>query len=254
MNNTPTPYIPDMSIKGKIRRRLTRFASRKALPAIKERFVSFTFDDFPKSSATAGAKILNDQGVYGTYYVSTGLIGTRNHFGDMCDMDDIRRLAAEGHEIACHTANHIDCSKNDVKTIEAEYMQNEMALSDMGIAPSDAFAFPYGDVSFAAKQVLSQQFATLRGVQQGINHSKSDANQLLAVPLTGNAEQTQYAASFIEQLEKKPGWLIFYTHDVRPNCSDWGCTPEALQTLVRAAKSHGFTIAPVSHVYTQMNT
>ena len=37
--------------------------------------VSFSFDDPPKSSATAGAPILEEYQARGTYYISGGLVG-----------------------------------------------------------------------------------------------------------------------------------------------------------------------------------
>jgi len=247
------PYMPDVSLKGKIRRRLTRLTDRKPLPAFQGRYVSFSFDDFPKSSAIAGAKALEDQNLRATYYACAGQMGTSNHFGQLFERKDLLRLSHAGHEIGCHTKNHIDCAASSLSAVQRDVIENQEQLSRMGIAASNAFAFPFGDVSFTAKNALAGRYATLRGVQPGINCSGSDSNQLHAVPLEGGESDMGYASSFLDKLRYKPGWLIFFTHDVRENYSNWGCSPLALQKVIKSAKNANFTIGTVSEVYRKIN-
>lgn len=246
------PYMPDMTLKGKIRRRITRFSTRKPLPRFTDSYVSFSFDDFPKSSATNGAAALEASDLRATYYACTGQMGMHNHFGEICTSDDIKQLAAKGHEIGCHTQNHIDCAISPSSVVQMDTSKNQHSLRELGIQRARSFAFPYGDVSFASKKVLAEQYETLRGVQPGINHSQTDANQLLAVPLEGDQDNAQYADRYLQELAANPGWLIFYTHDVRSDCSAWGCTPALLQTIIASAKSLGVHIAPVGEVYQQI--
>ncbi len=247
------PYLPDMSLKGKLRRRATRFADRKPLPAFARRYVSFTFDDFPKSSAEHGAAALEFHNLRGTYYACTGQLDTENHFGQLCSAKDIQKLANAGHEIGCHTENHIDCAVSHPAIAESEARRNRLVLSELGVREVRSFAFPYGDVSFASKKTLAASYATLRGVQPGINHQFADANQLLAVPLEGDLSEADYALSFLRGLANKPGWLIFYTHDVREDSSDWGCTPVLLQHIIAEAMKMDAIIAPVSEVFKQIS-
>ncbi len=243
------PYMPDLSLKGKIRRRITRFSDRKPLPRFNGRYVSFTFDDFPKSSAVAGAKALEDHDILGTYYACAGQMGISNHFGQLFDEEDLLRLTASGHEIGCHTHSHIDCATSSVAAIQRDIIHNQEQLSRIGIPASNSFAFPFGDVSFSSKHLLANRYATLRGVQPGINQTGADANQLLAVPLEGGQDVVNYALSFLGKLNAKPGWLIFFTHDVSEQPSNWGCTPNNLRQVIAAAKSNGFNIDTVSTVY-----
>lgn len=247
------PYLPDMSLKGKLRRRVTRLADRKPLPTFTRRYVSFSFDDFPKSSAEHGAAALESHDLRGTYYACTGQLDTENHFGKLCSAKDIQRLANAGHEIGCHTENHIDCAISHPAIAESDASRNRQVLGELGVHEVNSFAFPYGDVSFASKKILAAFYATLRGVQPGINHRFADANQLLAVPLEGDLPDADYALSFLRALASKPGWLIFYTHDVRKDCSDWGCTPTLLKHVIEAAVQMGATIAPVSDVFKQIS-
>ncbi|MBL4595935.1 MAG: polysaccharide deacetylase family protein [Robiginitomaculum sp.] len=246
------PYEPDVSLRGKLQRQITRFTSRKSLPAFSGRFVSFSFDDFPQSAATNGGAVLEENQVRGTYYTCTGQIGTHNHFGPICTAEDILRLHEQGHEIGCHTQNHIDCAVGELAANMHDASCNRSKLLELGIGQINSFAYPYGSVSIASKQVLTNSYATLRGVQKGINRRFTDANQLLAVPLEGDVDAAAFALSFLDKLVAKPGWLIFYSHDVQDAYSKWGCTPQLLHQIITAAKAMNVTIAPVTQVYQQI--
>ena len=48
------------------------------------------------------------------------------------------------------------------------------------------------------------------------------------------------------------GWLIFYTHDVRPNPSQYGCTPELFEFAVSHAAHSGSRILTVEEVLREL--
>lgn len=67
---------------------------------------SFTFDDIPQSAAIEGAKILEKNGLHGTFYV-TGSHANQTFDGvKQYSPEDLRKLYKSGHEIACHTYAH----------------------------------------------------------------------------------------------------------------------------------------------------
>ena len=114
-------YRPDMSLKGKLRRRLARFQHRRpAGAAPRGPMVSFAFDDAPASSVTVGAEILAERGLKGTYFIASGLMGQDGHAGRYVSADQLRRVSAQGHEIACHTHAHLDCGQADRGVILAD--------------------------------------------------------------------------------------------------------------------------------------
>ncbi len=249
-----TPYTPSDGIISALKRRLTRFAARKPIDCAQDRFVvSFSFDDFPRSAATTGAKILENYGWRGTYYASAGFENTSNHLGDLFTPQDISALIARGHEIGCHTENHIDCAINAPVVIEREIRRNQKYLRTLGAPACPAsFAFPYGEVSPRAKDLLGQHYANLRGVRAGINRRYADAHQLNAVPIEGTLEDRDTALSFVDGLKSGPGWLIFYTHDVRDTPSQWGCTPELLNAVCAAVKEAGCDVQTVGDAFSSL--
>ena len=154
-------------------------------------------------------------------------------------------VAAAGHEIGCHTFSHLDCGAAAQGTIEDDVALNTAALSDWGAPPPSNFAYPYGDVSSAAKQALGDRFAVLRGLHHGLIEDGSDLNQAPAVGIEGPAGEAT-ALRWLDRAKARNAWLILYTHDVSETPSDWGCTPGALDRLIEAAQAKGFDIVTVA--------
>ena len=235
-------YSADRSLKGKLRRRLALLAHRRPVRMALERpMITFSFDDAPASAADAGARTLELRGIRGTWYISAGLAGQDGPMGVYATAEDARRLAAAGHEIACHTFSHLDCGQAGARAIADDVERNAEVLKTWGAGPSESFAYPYGDVSTAAKRVLGGRYRTLRTVQAGLVEDGADANQLPSVGIEGPDGEAA-ALRWLDRAAQRKAWLILYTHDVAPSPSPWGCTPEALGHLADAAKARGFDV------------
>jgi len=235
-------YSADRSFKGKLRRQVSKLAVRRPVRMALERpMVTFGFDDAPVTATTAGAQVLEARGVRGVYYFSAGLVGRTGPMGVYAEREDAQRLAAAGHEVACHTFSHLDCGQADGPAILGEVDRNAMDLDAWGLPVRESFAYPYGDVSIPAKRALGGRFRTLRTVTAGLIENGSDANQLPAVGIEG-AEGEAKALHWLDRAAERKAWLMLFTHDVEPNPSAWGCTPEALGHLIDAALARGFDV------------
>ena len=242
---TDQAYSADRSLKGKLRRRLVRLVHRRPLKSAPTRpMISFTFDDAPLTSAVAGAALLETRGLAGTYYVSAGLAGTEAPMGVCAEAVDYRRLAKAGHEIACHTFSHLDCGQASGAAARADVTRNIQALTAWGIEDVVSFAYPYGDVASGPKQALAARYSTLRALHHGLIEKGCDLNQAPAVGIEG-PDGEAVARHWMAQAKAKNAWLILYTHDVRPDPSPWGCTPEVLARLIDQAKDGGFDVVTV---------
>ena len=238
------PYSADRSLYGKLRRRLARLVTTKParLEGLVRPLLTISFDDAPVSAAREGAGILERHGVRGTYFISTGLSGQESHLGRYTEAADIQALAKAGHEIACHTLTHLDCGRAKAPAIAAELDANREALRKLGLPAPRTFAYPYGDVSPAAKSVLNSRFIASRALHHGLVTTGADLNQAPAVGIEGK-EGEGVARQWLERAADTPAsWLILYTHDVRQTPSGWGCTPDVLERLVRDALANGFEI------------
>ena len=236
----------------KANRLLSRATSNSILPDLTESIISFGFDDCPASAIETALPILEAEGWRATIYVACGLCEIENHLGKHMSLSDIVDVHERNHEIADHTFSHL--SSNDATSSEyiADVVRNQKALQKLGLPRSRHFAYPYGHVSPSLKKALSRQFETLRGVLTPTN-APQDANLLNAVRIY-SGERFEAALQQIETAKTKPQWLNFFTHDVRENASDFGCTPEEFQRIVTAVKESGLRVMTVDNAYRTIET
>ena len=246
-------YQPSTSLGAKISRKLLPLQARRNLRFKLERpIVSFTFDDFPRSALTNGADMLMAEDWHATFYVAAGLMGIENHHGESFDEADLANARKAGHEIAGHTYSHLDCATSTPAQVMAEIEHNNTALIALGVTePIEHFAWPYGTTTAGHKSALGKHFKSMRGVRPGVHHNSADLNCLKSTPLYSGAEFDQ-ALEQIAGLNKHPGWLIFFTHDVRENPSQWGITPSNFKQIITAVKDSGAEVLTVGKALTKL--
>ena len=112
--------------------------------------------------------------------------------------------------------------------------------------PSANFSYPFGDVTPAIKKTLGPKLASSRSIFPGLNGPEIDLNLLKANSLYGGSDGASAenalasAKKLIAENAAQKSWLIFYTHDVQPQPSPYGCTPDLLRSVVSyAAASSG---------------
>lgn len=239
-------YQPDRSLKGKLRRRLVRLVHRRPLARAPDGpMITFSFDDAPVTAALAGAELLEARGLRGTYFVAAGLADDEGPMGPYAGGEAYRRLAAAGHEIACHTFSHLDCGKAGGAAAVADCERNLAALAAWGLPAPTTFAYPYGDVAAGPKRALAGRYGVLRALHHGLIARGCDLNQAPAVGIEG-ADGLDVAQSWIRRAVEERAWLVLYTHDVAPNPSAWGCTPQALTELIDAAVGYGMRVTTLA--------
>lgn len=217
--------------------------------------VSFSFDDFPRSAYSVGGSILENFGARGTYYTACGLMNTCNELGDQFRMDDLDSLLDRGHELASHTYSHLSARSVSCEAFCQDVEKGRQAIEKVTGADSLNFAYPFGHVTLCAKQALGKQalgkqalgmrLASARGIFPGFNGPQADLNLLRANSLYGDLDGAGHVEELIVENCRRKSWLIFYTHDVRPNPSPYGCTPALLETAVSCAAQSGCRILTV---------
>lgn len=211
--------------------------------------ISFTFDDFPRSAFTQGGPVLERYGAKATYYAAGRFCEATIDGLEFYTRQDALEAARQGHEIAHHTFGHPHAPDLGAQALLEDCARNDDFLADCGLEPSRHFAFPYGDADLGARRLLKKRYATCRGTQAGINGARMDAGLLKAVSLERRAWAPGMAQHWIEQLAERPGWLIFYTHDISNDPSPYGSTPAQLEEALALARAAGCEILTVGEVY-----
>jgi len=231
---------------GRIRQSLLCTFNRRTVPLGDcGPIVSFAFDDFPRSAYSVGGAILEKYGARGTYYVTAGLTNTSNELGDLFIESDLYSLLEKGHEIASQTFHHSSCRSLPIAAFQADVNKGVKALEHLTGGNHINFAYPYGHVTLESKKALGGYLTSARSIIPGFNGPEVDLNLLRANSLYGGTERAGRAKELIAENARRRTWLIFYTHDVRPNPSEYGCQPELLEAAVACAARSGARILSV---------
>jgi peptidoglycan/xylan/chitin deacetylase (PgdA/CDA1 family) len=214
--------------------------------------VSFTFDDFPRSAYLVGAPILEAFGGRGTYYVTTGFLNRSDGLGDLFRIEDLRALLERGHELGTQTFRHSSSRKVSLADFQNDVQKGIRELEHLVKRHSDNFCYPYGHATLGTKRTLAPFLASARSIFPGINGPEVDLNLLRANSLYTDMTAAPHAKELIEQNVAQKGWLVFYTHDVRPNPSEYGCTPELFEFAVSTAARSGSRILTVEQVLPEL--
>ena len=232
----------------RVSRRLSRHAFRQLLPLKADAgVVSFTFDDVPVSACEAGAKILENHGVRGTFYVAGDLTG-RLEEGKPCHTrEHLQILLAHGHELGCHSYSHIRCDKLSAEDLEKEFDSNAAFLVALGVDISALnFAYPFGAYAYNAKRICSKRFRSSRVTGGGMHTKYADLNALKTHRLYDLPVDKDDFATLLERTAHSKGWLIVNTHDVESPPSHFGYAPERLEQAVVTALAAGCKVLPVN--------
>lgn len=214
--------------------------------------VSFSFDDFPRTAYSAGGAILEKFGARGTYYVAAGLMNTSGELGDQFHPDDLDSLLEKGHDLGSQTLRHSSAREVPFESFRNDVASGRKALNELTEIDFANFAYPYGHVTLRSKKMLGPTLTSSRSNFPGFNGPEVDLNLLKANRLYGDVDQSKSAEDLIVENVTKKGWLIFYTHDVRPQPSTYGCTPELFESVVSFAARSGSRILTVQGVLAEL--
>jgi hypothetical protein len=97
-----------------------------------------------------------------------------------------------------------------------------------------------------SKRAAARYYLTSRGGGQTFNSGIADLNQLSAFFLERAGGDLELPKALIDRNRKAKGWIVFATHDISRSPSQYGCTPEFFEEVVRYAVQSGAQILSVA--------
>jgi peptidoglycan/xylan/chitin deacetylase (PgdA/CDA1 family) len=208
--------------------------------------VSVTFDDVPDSAYRNGAAILEEFGWRGTFYVASGICGTRDEFWDVISHADVGALHRRGHEVGCHTFSHVPVATLDADALADEITRNHAMLRALcGDIALTNFCFPFGKVSLPRKLQLQARFDTCRSIYEGVNAGRIDLAMLRVIELYDRTLTPEKLSAVLRETRERNGWLILYTHDVAEKPSWIGCSPQRMRETLAAVRDAGLDVLTI---------
>jgi len=222
-----------MNLFYKIKRVFANQLIQKRIPVnLSHPIISFCFDDIPNSAITNGSRILNKYGYAGTYYVCMNLSDNNDSNKPYFDHSLLKQLVANGEEIACHTADHIPLYNTGRQRLLRNLKKNQQQINELipGYKFKN-FSYPRGEQTFRSKYILKKIYQSARGVKAGMHIKDMDIYNLHANELRDYLPLKE-VLSMIDKAIEHNAWLIFYTHDVEKNPTDFGCSPEYFEAVI----------------------
>ncbi|MDM7932752.1 polysaccharide deacetylase family protein [Tabrizicola sp.] len=234
----------------------TRMAFRRVPVPPGRGFLSLSFDDIPLSAWTEGGPILSRHGLRASYYLSGDLCGKVFENREQYRQDDIADIIAAGHEIGSHLFHHVS-----TLTLSPNQMRREIALNDAFLKQAvgqdfmaRSFAYPYGEISVAAKWLCNRRFLASRSVMPGLNSNGADAGQLRILPIDNIfAAETDIGAG-IAAAARDGAWAILLAHGVDNTGHAFSCPPSRLEAVIERAMAAGLEILPVAEVMDRLTS
>jgi peptidoglycan/xylan/chitin deacetylase (PgdA/CDA1 family) len=137
--------------------------------------VAITFDDGCETDLLAAAPILKESGFGATFYVTSGVVGTRGYLS----APQLRELYGLGFEIGCHSMTHPYLPDLDDVRLHEEIVGAKKQLEQMLGRPVEHFSCPGGRYDQRVKDVARE--AGYRTVATSRIHANSKSTDPFAL-------------------------------------------------------------------------
>lgn len=237
-----------------MRRRAARYLDVEAVEVAPAKGVfSLSFDDFPASAWTEAGPVLAAHDVKATYYVCGGLCGGVNMDRDQFRVEHLQAVHAAGHEVGCHTFGHTSALRMDREALRMSLDANAAWVAErLGGYRMTTFAWPFGDATVGAKRMVRERFELARGVRDGVNAGREDRALIRSIGLESRRLPGYDLEALMAEAAERRGWLTAYGHDVSDRPTDYGCTPDDLDRVLRLATAAGLEISPLGEAWSRI--
>jgi peptidoglycan/xylan/chitin deacetylase (PgdA/CDA1 family) len=144
------------------------------------RRVAITFDDAYASLEANAFSLLAERGLSAIVFVVTQRVGQENTWEDgghvpLLSAERIRHWAGAGIEFGSHTRTHANLTLIGGDELEDEIAGSRTDLEQLLERPVETFAYPYGYVSPAARELAAGRYPLAFSTLEGLNRRGTDA-------------------------------------------------------------------------------
>ena len=121
--------------------------------------VGLTFDDGYTDFLEYAVPVLERHGMTGTVYVVAGRMGGENTWDTgprfrIMDTQQVRKVAAAGHEVGSHTMTHVRLAGVDPTQLAVEVGESRRVLEDVLQSEVPGFCYPWGSYDAASADAV----------------------------------------------------------------------------------------------------
>jgi len=206
--------------------------------------VIITFDDAYIDEWFEHRELFNKYNINAVFFIS------RPHQLSQEQVDKLKRLVSDGHEIGCHGLNHIQATEeNQYQYIETEIEPAIKLLSNHGFTVT-SFAYPFGPGTPYLDSALTKYFTfirkatynyldTLISTYPEIYTKKTKPVVTNAMGIDGNFNiSLKNLEDAILKAKKTGRYLVLYAHAINNSGDNYSITPQYLEEVFKRIKKH----------------
>ncbi|NVJ08920.1 polysaccharide deacetylase family protein [Myxococcus sp. AM001] len=187
--------------------------------------VTLAFDDGLEEQRQV-LDMLSASGLKATFFIISGRVGQSGFM----NLDDLRRLAAAGHDIGGHTLQHAELATLAPENQRQEICEDRLRLLSWGFSPT-ALAFPFGSNDAAVNQMAAAcGYNAARDVRGLVDTCGSCPAAETIPPFDPYEIRTPATVTRDDGLEQLQawvttteaaggGWVVVVFHFVEPDCT-----------------------------------
>jgi len=126
---------------------------RYLYPQGKAKALTFSYDDGQDYDRKL-VDIFNCNGLKGTFHLNSGTLGTQTVENTYIKPEEVAKLY-EGHEVACHSVNHLNMPRISFSVMTRELYEDRIALEKYSGKIVRGFSYPFG--SYTPELIQSMQ-------------------------------------------------------------------------------------------------
>jgi len=204
--------------------------------------VILTFDDASVEEWFAQKELFSTYDIKATFFIS------RPHLLTKGQIDKLKTLLADGHEIGCHGMNHIKATEeNQYQYVETEIVPAILILSDYGFTVT-SFAYPFGIATPYLDSILPNYFTfirkatynyldTLISVYPEIYIRKAQSCNTNAMGIDGKFNiSIANLENAILKAKNTGSCFVLYAHVINNSNDEYAVTPKYLEDFFKAMK------------------
>ncbi len=213
--------------------------------AFTEGMVSLSFDDSSYSQYQNAFPVMQANGLKGTFYVITSNLLNPSDSWSFHTAEALQMQAA-GNEIGSHSRTHPHLTQLSELQLTSEISGSKSDLFGAGIAPANAFAYPYGEYNQTVIQsVKNAGYTNARSVESGFNTKDTDKYVLKTMEVSNVTSPTQ-VMQWVEQAKTNKTWLVLMFHQIIDNGGTYSTSPANFQAMAVGIKNSGIKVVTVS--------
>ena len=214
-----------------------------------EPIISVAFDDGWRNIYDRAYPLLEKYDIDSTQFIVSEL--SKRKDPKYMDFDQIREMAATGHEIASHSLNHCAQPGLGQENLIKDSRKSAEILAEEGFDQKGGFAYPYGSYNQETQGNKTRNHSYIRTTDDGYNDSYFDISKLKTKNIYSDTKLPEIL-SWIRHAKENNLWLILVYHQIDDN-GKFSNSVKTFENHLKLIKNNNVKTLTVQQAIEQLN-